>query len=53
MSLYTADRFEGVPIRCDEGELEWVDKEKVWSLELWEEIRYSSGFWMREEISFH
>ena len=36
MSLYTADGFEGVPIRCDEGELEWVDKEKVWSLELWE-----------------
>ena len=36
MSLYTADGFTGEPIECDEGELEWVDKEKVWSLELWE-----------------
>ena len=36
MSLYTADGFEGEPVPCDEGELEWIDKEKVWSLELWE-----------------
>ena len=36
MSLYTADGFEGEAIACDEGELEWVDKERVWSLELWE-----------------
>lgn len=36
MSLYTADGFEGDPILCDEGELEWVDKTAVGSLELWE-----------------
>ncbi len=36
MSLYTADGFEGEAIACDEGELEWVDKERVWSLDLWE-----------------
>ena len=36
MSLYTADGFEGEPAPCDEGELEWIDKEKIWSLELWE-----------------
>ena len=35
MSLYTADRFIGQPIPCDEGELAWVDKEKISSLELW------------------
>lgn len=36
MSLFTADRFEGEPIPCDEGELEWVDIEKVWGLNIWE-----------------
>ena len=36
MSLYTADGFTGVPIACDEGELEWVDKEAVLGLNLWE-----------------
>lgn len=36
MSLYTADGFEGEPIECDEGELEWIDKSAVPSLELWE-----------------
>lgn len=37
MSLYTADGFEGTPIPCDEGELEWVDKKAIYDLELWEE----------------
>lgn len=36
MSLFTADGFEGKPISCDEGELEWIDIEKVWSLNIWE-----------------
>lgn len=36
MSLFTADGFEGEPIPCDEGVLEWVDIEKVWKLNLWE-----------------
>lgn len=36
MSLFTADGFEGEPIPCDEGILEWVDIEKVWKLNLWE-----------------
>lgn len=36
MSLFTADDFEGTPIPCDEGVLEWVDKEEVWKLNLWE-----------------
>lgn len=36
MSLYTADGFTGTRIECDEGELEWVDKRDVLSLELWE-----------------
>ncbi|MDO4521715.1 MAG: 8-oxo-dGTP diphosphatase [Eubacteriales bacterium] len=36
MSLFSADGFEGTPIACDEGELEWVDIEAVWNLNLWE-----------------
>lgn len=34
--LYTADGFTGEMIPCDEGELEWVEKEKVLDLDLWE-----------------
>lgn len=36
MSLYTADGFEGEPISCDEGELEWVEKTVIYNLNLWE-----------------
>lgn len=36
MSLFTADGFEGEPIACDEGELEWVDIDEVWKLNIWE-----------------
>ncbi len=36
MSLFTADGFEGDPISCDEGQLEWVPIEKVWKLNIWE-----------------
>lgn len=36
MSLYTADGFGGEPIACDEGDLEWVEKERLYDLELWE-----------------
>ena len=36
MSLFTADGFEGEPILCNEGVLEWVNIEDVWKLNLWE-----------------
>ena len=36
MSLFTADGFEGTQISCDEGELEWVEKEAIYDLNLWE-----------------
>lgn len=36
MSLFTADGYTGDPIPCDEGELEWVDKEEVLRLNIWE-----------------
>lgn len=38
MCLYTSDDFDGDPLQaaCDEGVLEWVDKSRVPSLNLWE-----------------
>lgn len=36
MCLYTADGYEGELISCSEGNLEWVNKEDIFSLKLWE-----------------
>ena len=36
MYLFTSNSFEGELIECNEGELKWVDKEDVISLNAWE-----------------
>ena len=37
MFLFTADRFEGtLNSVCDEGELRWIPKERIGTLNLWE-----------------
>lgn len=36
MCLYTADGFEGEMISCNEGTLEWIEKDRVLELNLWE-----------------
>ena len=37
MHLFTADEFEGeIDYNCDEGKLEWVKKEDIPSLPIWE-----------------
>ena len=36
MCLYTADGFEGELADCEEGTLEWVEKDKITTLNLWE-----------------
>ena len=36
MHLFTADGFEGEPRECVEGVLEWVKKERIESLNIWE-----------------
>lgn len=36
MHLFTADRWTGTVRECDEGQLEWIEKEKVPSLPLWD-----------------
>ncbi len=34
--LYTAHQFTGEQVQCDEGVLEWIKKEDISSLSLWE-----------------
>ena len=36
MHLFTATDYEGELIECDEGELVWIPKAEVYSLNLWE-----------------
>ena len=36
MHLFTADKFEGEIKNCDEGELVWVPKAEIVSLNIWE-----------------
>ena len=36
MYLYSSKEFEGSIIECNEGELKWVPKDEVLSLNLWE-----------------
>lgn len=36
MFLFTSDCFEGTMIECDEGDLEWVEKSRVYDLPIWE-----------------
>lgn len=36
MHLFTATEFEGEVIECDEGELEWIGRDALYQLTLWE-----------------
>lgn len=36
MYLFTSDSFSGTIKECDEGNLEWVDKDKLYELPMWE-----------------
>ena len=36
MYLFTGSSFEGSLIDCVEGELHWIDKDKIFELSLWE-----------------
>lgn len=52
MYLYTADGYEGAMIDCDEGKLEWVEKKRVWDLNLWEGDRIFFALLEDEEPFF-
>lgn len=51
MCLYTAEGFEGVPTECEEGTLEWVPKEEVLNLNLWEGDKIFF-YLLKEEVPF-
>ena len=36
MHLFTCEDFSGQTKECDEGNLEWVDKQKIYTLPLWQ-----------------
>ena len=36
MYLFTADGFEGTLAECDEGDLQWISRDKLFSLPSWE-----------------
>lgn len=36
MYVFTANKFEGNLIECDEGDLKWINKEKINELPTWE-----------------
>ncbi len=40
MYVFTSDDYSGEMIECDEGELSWIDKDKILDLNLWEGDRY-------------
>lgn len=40
MHVFTSVDFSGNLIECNEGELSWVDKNKLMSLDLWEGDKY-------------
>lgn len=35
MHLFTASKWKGTMIDCDEGVLEWIDKQEIYNLPLW------------------
>ena len=53
MHLFTADGFEGEPGPCDEGVLEWVPKEKIKDLDIWEGDKIFFRLLAEEAPFFH
>lgn len=51
MHLFTADAWEGELISCDEGDLEWVDMDKVCDLPIWTGDKIFLDL-LRQEVPF-
>ncbi len=52
MHLYTADDFTGTMTDCNEGDLVWVDKDKVCDLDVWEGDRIFFDLLIQERPFF-
>ena len=49
--IYTASEYEGEIGHCDEGELKWIDNDKILDLELWQGDRLFWG-WLLSDAGF-
>ena len=52
MYIYTSLDFKGELIECNEGELSWIDKDKVMSLPIWEGDKYFLKHLLEDEQYF-
>ena len=52
MYLYTATGFEGEMIVCDEGDLQWIDRARLFDLPMWEGDRIFLNLLERGEPFF-
>lgn len=50
--VFTADEFSGELIDCNEGELKWIDKKDILSLNLWEGDRIFLKMLIEDEPFF-
>lgn len=53
MHLFTCTDFEGEMRPCDEGDLEWVDKDRVSQLPIWEGDKIFFDLLAKNEPFFH
>lgn len=51
MHLFTADGYEGEMIDCNEGVLEWIDRDMLYELPMWEGDKLFLGL-IRTDASF-
>lgn len=52
MHLFTANQWTGDEISCDEGDLQWIDKERLFDLTLWPGDRIFLHLIMNPEQDF-
>ena len=52
MHLFTADGCSGEMIECDEGSLEWIERERLYSLPVWEGDKVFFRLLERREMFF-
>lgn len=51
MHLFTSDVYTGKLIECDEGVLEWIDRDKLYDLPMWEGDKLFLGL-IRTKVDF-
>lgn len=52
MHIFTANDFEGELIECNEGDLQWIEKNKIGDLNLWEGDKIFLKKLLKENSSF-